>query len=188
MLVTYFRSFGFFSEEQIADFVSLTATRQLGKNELFAKEDEISDQVAFIKSGIFRSCYNTANGDDITYCFRFPGELLASYSSYITGNASVENLQAIAPAELLVISKENIQKLIDQHQNWTIFSKIIAEQQYLELEERIFQLQRNTASERYALLLENQPQYLQQIPLQYLASYLGVTQRHLSRIRRGITF
>ncbi|MNT99762.1 hypothetical protein D3C72_2426980 [compost metagenome] len=65
---------------------------------------------------------------------------------------------------------------------------MIAEQQYLELEKRIFQLQKETALQRYTVLLRDQPEFVQQIPLQYLASYLGITQRHLSRIRSEITF
>ena len=63
------------------------------------------------------------------------------------------------------------------------FMRIMAEQAYVEQEARIFRLQRSSAQERYNKLLAEQPDYLQQIPLRYLASYLGVTQRHLSRIR-----
>ncbi|MNU79669.1 hypothetical protein D3C71_692840 [compost metagenome] len=67
-----------------------------------------------------------------------------------------------------------------------LFLKIIAEQQYLELEARVFQLQRDSAQERYQSLIDNQPEYIQQISGQYLASYLGITQRHLIRIRKQI--
>jgi ribosomal protein L10 len=57
----------------------------------------------------------------------------------------------------------------------------------MELETRFFQLQRDSAAQRYSTLLTNHPDYIQNIPLQYLASYLGITQRHLSRIRKEIT-
>ncbi|MNL38520.1 hypothetical protein D3C87_1607400 [compost metagenome] len=63
---------------------------------------------------------------------------------------------------------------------------MIAEQQYLELENRLFLFQKEKAKERYIDLLKNQPLYVQQIPLQYLASYLGITPRHLSRLRKEI--
>lgn len=69
-----------------------------------------------------------------------------------------------------------------------MFLKLIAEQQYLELENRVFQLQKETALQRYTSLLNNHPEFVQEIPLQYLASYLGITQRHLSRIRKQISF
>ena len=112
---------------------------------------------------------------------------MAAYSSFITGEGSLENMQALSSAELLVIKKSEMEKLT-KSPNWIKFLKIIAEQHYLELEKRVFQLQRDNAVQRYTLLLENQPEYIQQIPLQYLSSYLGITQRHLSRIRKEIVF
>lgn len=97
-------------------------------------------------------------------------------------------MQALSPAELWVIKKSAIDKLAVESLVWTKYLKMIAEQQYLELEKRIFQLQKETALQRYTVLLRDQPEFVQQIPLQYLASYLGITQRHLSRIRSEITF
>ncbi|MGE8292054.1 MAG: Crp/Fnr family transcriptional regulator, partial [Sphingobacterium sp.] len=104
------------------------------------------------------------------------------------GGPSVETMQALSPAELWVIKKSAIDKLAAESLVWTKYLKMIAEQQYLELEKRIFQLQKETALQRYTVLLRDQPEFVQQIPLQYLASYLGITQRHLSRIRSEITF
>ncbi|MCX8523621.1 Crp/Fnr family transcriptional regulator [Chryseobacterium formosus] len=184
----YFRSFNIFKEEEIRDLVQLFEVRKLAKNDFFANEGEKCNEVAFIKSGIFRSYYTTSEGNDMTYCFRFPNDMLASYSSFITGNPSLETLQAISSAELLVIGKDTIDKLTTNSYHWTMFLKIIAEQNYIELEKRIFQLQKETAIQRYTALVENQPEFIQQIPLQYLASYLNITQRHLSRIRKEITF
>ncbi|MNY11874.1 hypothetical protein D3C86_1449250 [compost metagenome] len=114
--------------------------------------------------------------------------MIAAYSSFITGNPSVEAIQAISQVSLLVIQKNKLDELVLENQIWTQFLKVIAEQQYLELEKRVFQLQKETAAQRYASLLQNQPQFILQIPLHYLASYLGITQRHLSRIRKEITF
>jgi CRP-like cAMP-binding protein len=62
----------------------------------------------------------------------------------------------------------------------------MAEQEYLKLEKRVFMLQKEKAERKYQDLLENHPDYLKHIPLNYLASYLGITQRHLSRIRKEI--
>jgi len=78
--------------------------------------------------------------------------------------------------------------LIQQNTNWTYFLKTIAEQQYIELEKRIFQLQKSDAKKRYSDLMSNQPEYIQKISLKHLASYLGISQRHLSRIRKEFTF
>lgn len=188
MIRLYFESFKIFKEDELDDLISHFRPRQLKKKEYFIREEEKSNEVAFIKSGIFRSFYYTTKGEDITYCFRFPNDLLAAYASFITGNKSMENMQAISDAELLVIKKESLEYLAAGNINWASFLKTIAEQQYIELEKRVFQLQRNSAVQRYSDLIKNDPVYIQQIPLQYLASYLGITQRHLSRIRSEVHF
>ena len=97
-------------------------------------------------------------------------------------------MQALTPAELWTIKKNMIDKLATNSLKWTKYLQMIAEEQYLELEKRVFQLQKETASQRYANLLKDHPDFIQQLPLQYLASYLGITQRHLSRIRSEISF
>ncbi|WP_284462723.1 Crp/Fnr family transcriptional regulator [Chryseobacterium sp.] len=184
----FFRSFNLFSESEIEEFLQLFELRKVNKNDYFIHEGERCREVAFIKSGIFRSFYLSDDGKDMTYCFRFPNTLMAAYSSFISGSLSKENMQAINDAELLVLKKESMDAIVQDDLNWTKFLKIIAEQEYLELENRFFQLQRDSASQRYTALLENYPDYIQKIPLQYLASYLGITQRHLSRIRKEISF
>jgi len=188
MIAAYFRSFGIFTESEITSVVQLFEFRKLNKGDYFVRENQKCREVAFIQSGVFRSYYTSSQGDDITYCFRFPNELIAAYSSFITGNPSVEAMQALSAVELLVIQKSKLDTLVKESPIWTQFLKIIAEQQYLELEKRVFQLQKETAAQRYASLVKNQPQFILQIPLQYLASYLGITQRHLSRIRKDIVF
>ena len=188
MIAAYFQSLGLFDEEEITQIVQLFEYRRLNKNDLFVKENQRCNEVAFIASGIFRSYYSTSNAEDVTYCFRFPHSLIAAYSSFITDGPSVESIQAISPAELWVIKKSAFEKLAADSLVWTKYLKLIAEQQYLELEKRIFQLQKETALQRYTVLLRDQPEFVQQIPLQYLASYLGITQRHLSRIRSEISF
>ena len=124
----------------------------------------------------------------MTYCILFPDQLITAYSSYLTGQPTKENIQALTPVEMLLISKTDITSLSEKYPRWNLVLKTLAEQQYLELEKRIFQLQSNDALKRYSDLIAEQPELVQKVPLQYLASYLGITQRHLSRIRREMAF
>lgn len=187
MIESYFHSFGIFTPEEIQQVIQLFEKREIAKHEFFIKEGNAVKEVAYIKSGIFRSYFTTTEGNESTYCFRFPHEMMTAYSAFITDGASLENMQALTASEIWVIKKQDIATLEKTNTNWTRFLKIIAEQQYIELEERVFQLQRDTSLQRYNDLLRKQPHYLQQIPLHYLASYLGITPRHLSRIRSGNT-
>jgi CRP-like cAMP-binding protein len=183
-LQSFLSQFNLFTEAEIDEAVLLFSKRLLKKGAYFVREGQTCSEVAFIESGVFRSFYVTPNGNEMTYCFRFPGEMAAAYSAFITGNGSVEYIQALSDAELLVIPKDKIDGLLAKSPAWIHFLKIIAEQQYLELEGRVFQLQRDSAQERYENLMEEQPEYIRQISVQHLASYLGITQRHLSRIRK----
>ncbi len=180
----YLEMVGHLSEEDIQSLLAFVRFQKLKKGDFFIREGQVSKEVGFLVSGLIRSYYTTNSGEEITYCFRFPNDMIAAYSSFITGNKTDENLQAISEVELLVFSKQELNKLANDSLNWTKFLKEIAELQYIELEKRIFQLQKTTALQRYEDLLQNQPEYVQKIPLQYLASYLGITQRHLSRIRK----
>ena len=98
------------------------------------------------------------------------------------------HFQAITNADLLIIPKEKIESLGESSINWMKFQKIIAELQYIELENRIFLLQKEKASLRYEVLLKSHPEFIKHIPLNYLASYLGITQRHLSRLRKELVY
>ncbi len=188
MLVAFFERFNLFTADEIAAIVTLFHPRSMLKNDFLIREGEYCEEIGFVESGLFRSFYSTDGGSELTYCFRFPGDLIGAYSAFITQGKSIEHIQAIAPARLWVIQKKDLDHLACQLPQWNTFLKVIAEEQYLELEQRVMQLQRETAQHRYKNLLLNHPNFIQTIPLQYLASYLGITQRHLSRIRKEISF
>ena len=184
----FLKSFNILTDVEIDNFVQLVEYRLLQKSAYFVKEGETCKQVAFVLSGILRTYYFSDKAEEITYCITFPNSLMTAYSSFLTGQSTQENIQAITATELLIIQKDKLDALAQQNLNWIYFLKKIAEQQYIELEKRIFQLQKTDAAMRYADLMKNQPEYIQKIPLQYLASYLGITPRHLSRIRREFIY
>jgi CRP-like cAMP-binding protein len=102
---------------------------------------------------LFRNFILSEEGVDTTYCLSFPNKFITAYSSYISGKPTVENIQAITDAEILVISKENLQNIFKNNSNWLIFSKSMAETEYIELEKRIFSLLKNKAKQRYLKLI-----------------------------------
>lgn len=181
---SYLKSFNVLSDEEIGILLQSASTKVIDKYEYFIREGEVCKEVAFIKSGIFRSFYISGKGEEITYCINFPGNMMTAYSSFITKQSTPENIQAICPAELLTVPVGLIDQWSAKGSSWSHFLRIMAEQQYIELEKRVFQLQRDNAIQRYSSLLKDHPEYIKNIPLQYLASYLGISQRHLSRIRK----
>jgi CRP-like cAMP-binding protein len=184
----FLKSFNILTDNEVEIFIRLLSSRTLKKSEYFIQEGQTCNQVAFVLSGGLRTYYTSDKGEEITYCITFPNSLITAYSSFLTAQPTQENIQAITKTELLIIQKNKFETLSHQNLNWILFLKIIAEQQYIELEKRIFQLQKSDAKKRYVDLVKNQPEFIQKIPLHYLASYLGITQRHLSRIRKELTF
>jgi len=184
----YLETFNLFSHQEIEEFLAISKFRKLKKNDFFIKQDEVCDTLSFVKSGIFRSFYYSNTEDQITYCFTFQNSLLMAYSSFISGNKSKENIQAISDAKIISIQKKELEYLAKSNTKWLAFLKIIAEQEYVDLESWIFNHQKDKAQQRYLDLITKQPKYIQQIPLQHIASYLGITQRHLSRIRANISY
>lgn len=183
----YLKSFDILTDDEIDVFTNKVKLKHLKKGEFFIKEDTTCQEVAFVNSGLFRSYYYSSSGEELTYCFTFSNSFVSAYSSFLSQAKTLENIQALSDVELFSISREDILKLEASSVNWLRLFKFIAEQEYIKIEKRVFILQKETAEKRYQDLLKNQPQFLQLIPLSYLASYLGITQRHLSRIRRSLT-
>ncbi|MEM6724222.1 MAG: Crp/Fnr family transcriptional regulator [Bacteroidota bacterium] len=188
MLKQFIESYQTFSEEEVEQLIPLFEHRTLNKYDFLIKEGEVCDELSIIESGYFHSFYYSEEMEEVTFCVNFPKNLSFAYSSFITGEKSKESIQAITPARVWVLKKSIIDQLSQDHIGWTRFFQLIAERQYIELEERVFQFQKFDAQQRYINLMEQYPECVQQIPLKYLASYLGVTQRHLSRIRKQLTY
>ncbi|GMQ30750.1 Crp/Fnr family transcriptional regulator [Algoriphagus confluentis] len=182
-LKSYLSSFGILSDDQIERFVQLAKVKSLAKGDYFIRQGQICKEICFVISGILRSYHVSSKGNEFTYCFTFPSTLMTAYSSFITQEETLENIQAIAPVEFLLISKAAFEELVNENSEWQAFLKMVAEREYVALERRFFKFQQETGQERYEDLVQQQPDFFHHIPLQYLASYLGITQRHLSRIR-----
>jgi CRP-like cAMP-binding protein len=183
----YLQSFNILSNEEIDVFESKLICRTIKKGDYFIKEGSVSKEVAFVESGLFRSFYSSSSEKEITYCFTFSNSFVSAYSSFLTQTQTVENIQALTDIELLTISRDEILKLEQSSVTWLRFFKFIAEQEYVKIEQRIFLLQKESAEKRYEDLLKNQSSYSKLIPLNYLASYLGISYRHLSRIRKPLS-
>ncbi|GGH64809.1 Crp/Fnr family transcriptional regulator [Phaeocystidibacter marisrubri] len=183
----YLKSFDILTEDEIDLFEKLIVRKSIKKGDFFIQEGHTCKEIAFIESGLFRSYYYSSEGEEVTYCFSFSNSFTSAYSSFLSQTPTVENIQALTDCELLTISRREILKLEKTSYNWLKLFKVMAEQEFIGMEKRIFLLQRGTAEIRYRDLLSHQPEYLRLIPLSYLSSYLGVTPRHLSRIRKAIS-
>lgn len=135
-----------------------------------------------MQQGALRGFYNL-DGKEMTHWFAFENDFFTSFHSFITQQPSVENLQFIEPGIAWSISKEKLNNLFNRYHEIEKLVRIAYEKYYIRLEERFINAQFKTATERYNELLEQSPHILNRVSLGYIASYLGISQETLSRIR-----
>lgn len=157
-----------------------------GKNYILEEQDKIPQYLYFIASGFMRLFYYDENGDEVTSHISSPNSFLAPFLSFINQKKAKENIECITECELLRISRPDLVTLIDSSENFKKFSLIIFEQAIESTEIRANDLATLVAEQRYKKLMETQPSILQNVPIQYIASYLGIKPQSLSRIRRQI--
>jgi CRP-like cAMP-binding protein len=154
----------------------------LSKNEYLLTEGKISRHLYFLEKGALRGYYNL-DGKEITHWFGFEDDFVTSFHSFITQEPAVENIQLLEGSVLWSISKETLTGLFNKFHEIERLVRIAYEKYYIRLEERFVNAQFKTATERYENLLTQTPHILERVPLGIVASYLGISQETLSRIR-----
>lgn len=154
----------------------------LYKNDFLLREGNVCRKLYFLERGALRGHYNI-EGKEITHWFAFEHDFVTSFHSFITGEAAVENIQMVETGTLWAISKNDLTALFNQYHEIERLVRIVYEKYYIRLEERYINAQFKTAKELYENLLQQSPHFLERIPLGYIASYLGISQETLSRIR-----
>lgn len=154
----------------------------LAKNDFLLTEGKSCRHLYFLEKGVLRGFYNLEE-KEITHWFGFENDFVTSFHSFITGEASVENIQLLEGSILWRIAKEKLTDLFDRYHEIERLVRIINEKYYIRLEERYVNAQFKTAAERYENLLLQSPHIIERVSLGHIASYLGISQETLSRIR-----
>lgn len=157
------------------------------KGHLLLKADSIETKIYFIKKGIVRA-YSVTPDNEVTFWFGQEGQAVISMKNYVENSKSYENIELLEDCNLYEIALSELQNFFENDIHIANWGRKLAERELIRAEERLIQLQCKTATERYKDLLSNHPELIQRIQLGYIASYLGITQVSLSRIRAEIKF
>lgn len=183
--IEYILRFGNLNEQQI-DFISGKAEIvELKKNEYIAEAGRTVKQIAFILEGVVRICYYDNKGDDITRYFFDKNHLLFS-PEFMTGMTMPEYWQAATDCKLFVFSVQDWNEISDTVIGWNEIIQKIAAKNHKDKLDRRSSMVAQDATTRYMEFFTQFPSLVNQIPLSYIASYLGITQSSLSRIRKNI--
>jgi CRP-like cAMP-binding protein len=154
---------------------------QFDKKHVLVKEGERHPFAYFMIKGAARSFY-LKDGIDINTWFALENEVIGSLLNFRDKPAR-ETIELIEDSTLLQINVYQLKKAMPDNPEITNFILAIIEEYALFLEEKAYYTQMTDAMDKYQVLLENQPELLQRIPLTYLASFLGISRETLSRIR-----
>lgn len=138
--------------------------------------------IYFVKKGIVRAYINSLD-DEITFWFGKEGDTVVSMRSYVAHQKGYENIELLEDCILYKLNGDALNSLYTKDIHIANWGRKFAEQELLKTEERLISRQFKTASERYRELINSQPELLQRVQLSHIASYLGITQVSLSRIR-----
>lgn len=155
------------------------------KGHILLRADKIEKNIYFIKKGVARA-YSNKDDVEITFWFGKEGDTIISMKSYIANQKGYENIELLEDCELYELKTTDLQKIFDEYIDIANWGRKFAEQELLKTEERLISRQVRTATERYKGLLKDNPDLIQRIQLGHIASYLGITQVSLSRIRAEI--
>ncbi len=184
-LIEYILQFGDLNKQQIELVKSKAAVIELFKEDYFSEAGKVPKEVGFIVEGVIRGCYYNNNGEEITRCFISENSLVSDYVNFEASISSAEYLQACTNCRLVVFSKENWEELSQTIVGWdNIKNKMV--QICMHQKSRKSPVISQDATTRYLEFMQNHPTLINRVSLSYIASYLGVTQQSLSRIRKNI--
>ena len=163
-------------------FAPILVEKQFRKGDLIHQAGSVCPELFLVKEGILRAYYYKEHRD-ITAHFAFRHEAVSAPDSFILGNASKYHLEALADSQVWTVDARELEGYLAAHPHLERLARQFTQAVYLELLERLEGIVFLTATERYEQLLSRNPDLLLGVNLGHIASYLGITQETLSRIR-----
>lgn len=183
-LEQYIKSyFGVVANDDLKTIVSLFKLTSIKKGEYFLKAGKQCDKLSFIQSGILRIFIETEE-NEVTQWISTAGFFITDVSSLIFRNPARFTIQALTDTEMLTITRDDYNRINHLIPLWYQFEKNFLAIYFMMMEDRIFSHLSMTSEERYQRFFESNKELFNQVPLQYIASMLGMTPETFSRIRK----
>lgn len=166
------------------NITSLFKPVQLEKGRYFVRKGQVSERYLFLETGCIRSYTVDPEGGEVTTGFYMSGQVVFEVASFFKKIPAGENFQAIEDCTGLFITFDELQHLFHTIPEFRELGRMILVNGFISFKQRTLSLINDTAEQRYTALLNDHPDWFRHIPLKYIASYLGITDSSLSRIRK----
>ena len=159
--------------------------KHLAKKDYLLKAGHVSRNICFIARGLLR-CFYIKDDHEVCSWFMKEGDVIVSVESFFSQKRSYESIQALEDCLVYYITYEELQFAYGRFPEFNFIGRVLLEKYYMLSEQRLYSLRMQRSQERYEYLLENQGDLVLRVPAKYLASYLGITEVTMSKIKARI--
>src|SRR6201996_879772 len=176
------------NEKDLAEGLPFWKLRMIKKGDFFNMQHVVCNDLGLIIKGIFRIYYaDPETGEEKNISFFSENQFLVSFRSFITRKECHYFIQALEDSELVYISHRDLSSLYESHRSWAKFGRLLAELFFTYSQTRTEELLFFSPEQRYIRLLDEHPNIINRIPASHIASFLGITNPSLSRIRKRVS-
>jgi len=171
------------SQESILELEKVLEPVFFAKGNPMLREGEVCKHLYLIEKGLVRLYYIDKKGRDISHWFSAENQIVSVPKSFFYQTTSNYFMEALEPVEARRVSLNQLNQLFEKSHEIEKFGRLLTLQLLIELNDKLLDLQLKTAKERYQSLLELHPDIFNRVSLGHIATYIGITQQSLSRIR-----
>ncbi|MDN4166704.1 Crp/Fnr family transcriptional regulator [Cytophagales bacterium LB-30] len=173
------------SEDELNDFLSGASAKTFKRQEIISRPNLIPNEIFFIKKGLIRVSITDSSGTEHTIHFALENQFIADYSHFIQRQPSIYTLQTLEETEVVILPLSTIEWGYKHLKEGQKMGRLIAEYYFIYQDDRIKNLYIRTPKERYDNITQVFPNIHNRVPQHMIASYLGITPIHLSRLKKA---
>jgi signal-transduction protein with cAMP-binding, CBS, and nucleotidyltransferase domain len=173
------------SEDELNDFLNQTITKTFKRQEIVSRPNSIPNEIFFINKGLIRVLITDKEGTEHTIHFALENQFIADYSNFIQKQPSLYSLQTLEETKVVVLPRSAIEWGYKNLQDGQKMGRLIAEFYFIYQDDRIKNMYARTPKQRYDNITDVFPNIHNRVPQHMIASYLGITPVHLSRLKKA---
>lgn len=170
------------SEELEQDIKARLTYRAYAKKDILLKPGDISNYMYAIEKGLLISFYER-NENEVVNWFLMENDITMSLLSFHRREPTTETIVAFEDCEIYLLHYEDLMELYKKYLEFNVFGRVMTEYYHCQNEERLIAMRKGRAQEKYEWLLTHYPEVIRRVPSKYIASYLGISEETLSRVR-----
>ena len=172
------------SEVELNDFLSGASIKTFKRQEIISQPNSIPNEIFFINKGIVRVLISDSEGTEHTIHFALENQFIADYSTFIQKKPSMYTLQTLEETQVVVLPRATIEWGYNNLKEGEKMGRLVAEYYYIYQDDRIKNNYVRTPKQRYDSISEVFPNIHNRVPQHMIASYLGISPIHLSRLKK----